>query len=142
MTVKQIPNWIGGEERGALAGEWFERVNPADGELIYKAARSSSADVDNAVASAKTAQPRWAETPAVARGEMLLNVAMALKQNREAVAEVVAAETGKSPKEALGETNGAIALGVFMAGEGQRLYGRTTTSGAANKYAMTIRQPG
>jgi acyl-CoA reductase-like NAD-dependent aldehyde dehydrogenase len=30
---------------------------------------------------------------------------------------------------------------VFMAGEGQRLYGRTTTSGAVNKYAMTIRQP-
>src|SRR5687767_9625291 len=28
-----------------------------------------------------------------------------------------------------------------MAGEGQRLYGRTTTSGAVNKYAMTIRQP-
>lgn len=141
MTVKQIPNWIGGEERGALSGEWFDKLNPANGELIYNAARSSAADVDNAVASAKTAQPRWAETPAVARGEMLLNVAMALKQNREAVAAVVAAETGKSPKDALGETNGAIALGVFMAGEGQRLYGRTTTSGAANKYAMTIRQP-
>ena len=141
MTVKQIPNWIGGEERGALSGEWFDKLNPANGELIYKAARSSSADVDNAVASAKNAQPRWAETPAVARGEMLLNIAMALKQNREAVAAVVAAETGKSPKDALGETNGAIALGVFMAGEGQRLYGRTTTSGAANKYAMTIRQP-
>ena len=141
MTVKQIPNWIGGEERGALSGEWFDKLNPAKGELIYKAARSSSADVDNAVASAKNAQPRWAETPAVARGEMLLNIAMALKQNREAVAEVVAAETGKSPKDALGETNGAIALGVFMAGEGQRLYGRTTTSGAVNKYAMTIRQP-
>jgi aldehyde dehydrogenase (NAD+) len=66
---------------------------------------------------------------------------MALKQNSKAVAEVVAAETGKSPKDALGETNGAIALGVFMAGEGQRLYGRTTTSGTVNKYAMTIRQP-
>jgi alpha-ketoglutaric semialdehyde dehydrogenase len=141
MTAKQIPNWIGGEERGTVSGEWFDKLNPANGELLYKAARSSSADIDNAVASAKAAQPRWAETPAVARGEMLLNVAMALKQNSKAVAEVVAAETGKSPKDALGETNGAIALGVFMAGEGQRLYGRTTTSGAANKYAMTIRQP-
>src|SRR6185369_16147613 len=26
-------------------------------------------------------------------------------------------------------------------GEGQRLYGRTTTSGTPNKYAMTVRQP-
>jgi aldehyde dehydrogenase (NAD+) len=141
MSVKQIPNWIGGEERGARSGDWLDKLNPANGELIYRAARSSSADIDDAVASAKAAQTPWAETPAVVRGEMLLNVAMALKQNREAVAEVVAAETGKSLKDALGETNGAIALGVFMAGEGQRLYGRTTTSGAANKYAMTIRQP-
>jgi aldehyde dehydrogenase (NAD+) len=28
-----------------------------------------------------------------------------------------------------------------MAGEGQRLYGRTTTSGVANKWAMTVRHP-
>src|ERR1044072_4824078 len=54
---------------------------------------------------------------------------------------VVAAETGKPAGGARGEVQGAIALARFMAGEGQRLYGRTTTSGAANKYAMTIRQP-
>jgi aldehyde dehydrogenase (NAD+) len=57
------------------------------------------------------------------------------------IAEIVAAETGKSYKEAYGETGGAIALGLFYAGEGQRLYGRTTTSGTPNKYATTIRQP-
>ena len=28
-----------------------------------------------------------------------------------------------------------------MAGEGRRLYGRTTTSAVLNKYAMTVRQP-
>ena len=31
--------------------------------------------------------------------------------------------------------------GSSSAGEGRRLYGRTTTSAVANKYAMTIRQP-
>jgi alpha-ketoglutaric semialdehyde dehydrogenase len=140
MIAKRIPNWIAGEQRSACSGEWFDKLNPATGQLIYQAARSASPDIDDAVSAAKAAQPLWAETPAVARGEMLLNVAMTLKQNREAVAEVVAAETGKSLKDALAETNGAISLGVFMAGEGQRLYGRTTTSGAANKYAMTLRQ--
>jgi aldehyde dehydrogenase (NAD+) len=109
--------------------------------VIYQAARSASVDIDSAVMAAKAAQQRWAAIPPVARGEILLNVAMALKERCDAVAEIVAMETGKSPKDALGETNGAISLGVFMAGEGQRLYGRTTTSGTANKYAMTIRQP-
>jgi aldehyde dehydrogenase (NAD+) len=64
-----------------------------------------------------------------------------LLARREEVARVVHLETGKSYKEALGETDGAIALGRFMAGEGQRLYGRTTTSGVPHKYAMTVRQP-
>jgi alpha-ketoglutaric semialdehyde dehydrogenase len=32
-------------------------------------------------------------------------------------------------------------LGLFYAGEGQRLYGRTTTSGTPDRYAMTVRQP-
>ena len=49
--------------------------------------------------------------------------------------------TGKSFDDALGETKGAISLGRFFAGEGQRLYGRTTTSGQKDKYAMTVRQP-
>jgi acyl-CoA reductase-like NAD-dependent aldehyde dehydrogenase len=53
----------------------------------------------------------------------------------------VAKETGKAPKEAFAEAGGAIALGRFFAGEGQRLYGRTTTSGTPDKYAMTVRQP-
>ena len=43
--------------------------------------------------------------------------------------------------DAYGETNGAIQLGLFFASEGQRLYGRTTTSGITNRYAITVRQP-
>lgn len=77
----------------------------------------------------------------VRRGQILHDLAMGLKQQRTAVAQIVARETGKSYKDALGETDGSVALGLFFAGEGQRLYGRTTTSGVAHKYAMTIRQP-
>ena len=64
-----------------------------------------------------------------------------MKEEREEIAGIVHLETGMSFQQALGETEGAIALGMFMAGEGRRLYGRTTTSGVPNKYAMTVRQP-
>src|SRR5204863_965310 len=50
-------------------------------------------------------------------------------------------ETGKSPKDARGETDGAIEMGYFVAGEGRRFYGRTMPSAVANRQAMTIRQP-
>jgi aldehyde dehydrogenase (NAD+) len=64
-----------------------------------------------------------------------------LQDRRADIAEVVAAETGKGLKNALLETEGAIQLGLFFAGEGQRLFGRTTTSGLPHKSAMTVREP-
>jgi alpha-ketoglutaric semialdehyde dehydrogenase len=138
---KEVPNWIDGREAPALSGDWFDKINPADGILLCRAARSLEMDVERTVAVAKDRQPAWASVPPVGRGEVLWAVTMALQSHRKEIARVVHLETGKSYKEALGETDGAVLLGKFMAGEGQRLYGRTTTSGVPNKYAMTIRQP-
>jgi len=137
----QIPNWIQGQERPALTGEMFDKLNPATGRQLCRVARSRAGDVLQAVRSARESQPAWAETPPVKRGEILHEMAERLKKRREEVAQIVALETGKSFKSALAETDGAVALGFFMAGEGQRLYGRTTTSGIPNRYALTVRQP-
>jgi aldehyde dehydrogenase (NAD+) len=137
----RVPSWIDGAEKGAAADEWFEKIDPASGKPIARVARSRATDVRVAIEGAKRAQPTWARLPGARRGEILHDVAMALRARREEVARVVAAETGKSLRLAQGETDGAVSLGLFMAGEGQRLYGRTTTSGVANRQAMTVRRP-
>ena len=136
-----LPNLIAGEARPARAGRTFAKLRPTDGQVLCEAARSDGADIADAVAAAQAAQPAWADTPAVRRGEILHAVANALLARREEMARVVAAETGKAPKDAAAETAGAASLGRFYAGEGQRLYGRTTTSGMANRQALTVRQP-
>jgi len=64
-----------------------------------------------------------------------------MRKHQDEIASIVSLETGMSFKQALGETGGAIAQGEFMAGEGRRFYGRTTTSAVPNKYAMVVRQP-
>ncbi len=137
----EIPNWIGGEERPAAGGELFDKLAPHDGRVICRVARSRAADVETAVATARKAQPAWAEIPPVERGSMLFAVCNLLEQRAEDVARIVALETGKSFRDALGETGGAIACGRFYAGEGQRLFGRTVASGTPNKHNMTMRQP-
>ncbi len=136
-----VPNWIGGEQLEAASAKTFDKLNPATGEVLCRVARSEAADIDRAVAAAKAAQPGWADVPPVQRGMILHEVVLALKARREEMARMVALETGKAFTEALGETDGAAALGLFYASEGQRLYGKTTTSGVANKKAMTVRQP-
>lgn len=141
MVPSFIPNWINGKETPAQGGEIFDKLNPHDGSVLCKVARSQKADVDAAVAAAKAAQAAWADTPAVRRGEILHEIVIRMKSRADEIARIVAAETGKSFKDAKGETGGAIQLGLFYASEGQRLYGRTTTSGVPNKSAMTIRQP-
>jgi aldehyde dehydrogenase (NAD+) len=136
-----MPNWIDGKEVPAAAGETFAKLNPHDGSELCRAARSRAADVEAAVQAARAAQPAWAETPPVQRGLILHDVVRAMIDRQDEIARVVAAETGKSYAAAYGETGGAIQCGLFYASEGQRLYGKTTTSGQANKYAMTVRQP-
>lgn len=142
MTIPQlIPNWINGREQMAVAEAVFPNLNPATGKILCQVARSQAIDIQQAVQSAKQAQPNWADIPPVQRGMILHEIVLGMKARQGEIAEIVAAETGKSYKDAYGETGGAIALGLFYASEGQRLYGRTTTSGTPNKYAMTVRMP-
>lgn len=125
----------------AVAGGELVKLAPATGATLCRVARSAGADVLGAVNAAKTAQPAWAATPPVQRGLLLHKIVNRLIARQDEMASVVATETGKSYKEAFGETGGAIQQGLFFASEGQRLYGRTTTSGVAAKYAMTVREP-
>lgn len=140
-AIAKVSNWIGGREVPAGSRAWISKMNPATGEPLSDVARSTAADVDHAVAAARDAYPGWSALTPVRRGEILLDVAMALRARRDEMARTVAMETGKGMKAALGETDGATALATFFAGEGQRLYGRTMPSGVPNKYAMTVRQP-
>jgi len=139
--VRTIGNVIGGEERAASGGGTFEKLAPATGEPISLVARSSAEDVGAAVAAAVAVQPDWAARPVEERGRILRRVAQLLERDRERVAAIVSAETGKSPKDAKGETDGATELGYFIAGEGRRFYGKTMPSATPNRSAMTIRQP-
>ena len=140
-TTALIANVIDGEERAAAGGESFAKLEPATGEVRSSVARSDGRDVEAAVAAARTAQPAWARRTVAERGNLLRRIAQLLERDSEALGATVAGETGKSPGDAAGEVGAAIEMGYFVAGEGRRFYGRTTTSGVANRQAMTVRQP-
>src|SRR5687768_3916955 len=118
-VAAEVGNWIDNTEQPAAGGGWIEKRNPATGGVLTHVARSSAVDVDRAVRSASAAQPEWGRTPGVERGIVLYRIADLLYRSRTEMARVVAAETGKSTSMALGETDAAVALGRFMAGEGQ-----------------------
>jgi aldehyde dehydrogenase (NAD+) len=141
VIPQTILNWIDGEECEAITGDTFGKLSPVSGKELGRVARSRVEDVQKAIQVARKAQPAWADSTPVYRGDLLYDIAQAMRKQQEEIAGIVSLETGMSFKQALGETGGAIAQGEFMAGEGRRLYGRTTTSAVPNKYAMVVRQP-
>jgi aldehyde dehydrogenase (NAD+) len=145
MLLTSIPsvvlNQVAGKDAAASDGRTFGKHDPATGRPLCQVARSSAEDIKAAVAAAKHAQPAWAATTVVKRGDILRQIALLMREHRSQLADLVARETGKSRKDALGETDAAIEMGFFVAGEGRRFYGQTTTSAVPNKSAMVVRQP-
>ena len=86
-------------------------------------------------------QPEWAARTVVSRGDQCREIALALRDQRDELSEIVATETGKSLDAARGETDAAIEMGFFTAGEGRRFYGRTTTASMDHRTVMSVRQP-
>jgi aldehyde dehydrogenase (NAD+) len=137
----QVLNWVDGREQASANGETFAKIDPATGETICQVARSRVGDIEAAVRAARRAYPGWRTLTPVARGDFIRSIASAMQERRDQFAEIVAGETGKSRKDARGEVGAAIEMGFFVAGEGRRSYGRTTTSAIPNKTAITVRQP-
>lgn len=140
-ATRTVGNVIAGAERGAASGATFEKLSPATGSVLSTVARSDRRDAGEAIAAAAEAQPAWARRTVAERGLIVRRIAGLLERDRDEIARVVAEETGKSPRDARGETDGAIEMGHFVAGEGRRFYGRTTTSAVPGRQAMTVRQP-
>src|SRR5271170_5325277 len=55
----RFQHFIGGEWQAPAAGEYFDTVDPSNGEKLASVAQGSAADVDAAVKAARAALPQW-----------------------------------------------------------------------------------
>jgi acyl-CoA reductase-like NAD-dependent aldehyde dehydrogenase len=141
LGATEHKNFIAGEWVGASAGETFDSVVPATGEIVGTFPRSAAADVDRAVGAAKAAFAEWRLVPAPKRAEVLYRFANLLADEKDAVAELMSREMGKVLLEAQGDVQEAIDMSLYMAGEGRRMFGHTTPSELRDKFQMSVRMP-
>jgi aldehyde dehydrogenase (NAD+) len=139
--TKTFQNYIGGEWVDAASGDTFESVSPANGDAIGVFPRSSTEDVDRAVAAAKDAWEDWRLVPAPERGQILYRFASLLIEEKADLTDLMSREMGKVKAEAGGDVQEAIDMSLYMAGEGRRLFGQTTPSELRDKFNMSIRAP-
>jgi alpha-ketoglutaric semialdehyde dehydrogenase len=142
MAHKSYMNLIGGNWVAAATGKTFQNVNPADhSDIVGEFPASGAEDVDLAVAAAKKAFATWRLTPAPKRAEILYRAGQLLRDRKEQLARDMTREMGKVLAETRGDVQEAIDEAFYVAGEGRRMFGKTTPSELQNKFAMSIRMP-
>ena len=85
--------------------------------------------------------PRGPSRPSSSAATSSATIALRLRERREELSAAVVAETGKPEALALAETDAAVEMGLFVAGEGRRFYGRTTTASMPHRTVLSVRRP-
>src|SRR5258707_468022 len=90
-------------------------VIPATEEVVAVAPRAERAQLEQAVAAAKAAFPRWSKTPVRDRGALLARVGDAVEVRQAEFAEILTAENGKPIAQAMFEMAAVVAAMRYYA---------------------------
>jgi acyl-CoA reductase-like NAD-dependent aldehyde dehydrogenase len=90
-------------------------INPATGRILTTAPRADRAQLDQAVAAAKTAFPDWSATPLRQRAARLARLAEALEGEQGDFARLLTQEQGKPLPQALDEIARSVATLRYFA---------------------------
>ncbi|HET8605645.1 MAG TPA: aldehyde dehydrogenase family protein [Gaiellaceae bacterium] len=115
-----------------VGGEVRELSEPASGEPLARAALAAEADVDRAVAAARSAlDGDWGRTPPSERSRLLHALADAIAANRKELAELEARNVGKAISSVKAELAGAIENFRFYASGIASIAGRSNPIGGS-----------
>jgi aldehyde dehydrogenase (NAD+) len=136
MTKDEILSALGIENvnPGGFAGEWvgsgddLEVFTPIDGSRLATVQQVTEDEYDVIVDRAQAAFLAWRKVPAPRRGEIVRQLGNKLRENKQALGELVTLEMGKIKAEGLGEVQEMIDICDFAVGLSRQLYGLTMTS--------------
>ena len=136
----EASHFIDGAYVEDAAGEAFDCVYPATGEVIARLHSATPAIIEQAVAAATRAQKDWARWRPVARGRVLRKAAEIIMDRNRELSELETLDTGKPLQETLyvDATSGAEAL-EFFGGLAASINGETVNLG--QDFAYTKRVP-
>jgi betaine-aldehyde dehydrogenase len=140
-TAETLSNFIDGE-RVASDAETEPVLNPATGEELARAPRSTPEDVDRAVRAARRAFDGWSTTTPAQRSQALLAIANVVEEHGEELARLEALNAGK-PIEAVKSDEIPVMVDNlrFFAGAARTLEGRAAGEYMEGYTSFTRREP-
>ncbi|XP_065352458.1 succinate-semialdehyde dehydrogenase [NADP(+)] GabD isoform X2 [Cloeon dipterum] len=125
----------------ASSGETFEVTNPANGQVLGQVPDMDVDDTEQAVNVAFEAFKTWEHTTAKERSVLLRKWYNLLEDNKDEIAQIMTAESGKPLSEAAGEVAYANGFIDWFSEEARRIPGEIVASPTQTKEMMMIRRP-
>jgi len=104
-------------------GKELVSYNPTTGEALAKVIQATPETYEKVASSAQQTFVNWREVPAPKRGEVVRDLADALREFKEPLGDLVTVEMGKIRAEGHGEVQEMIDICDFAVGQSRMLYG-------------------
>ena len=96
---RRFGHFINGSWLEPAAGQYFDTVDPSNGEKLASVAQGSAADVDAAVKAARTAFPKWQSLTPHTRARYLYAIARQIQKHSRRLAVLETMDNGKPIRE-------------------------------------------
>jgi len=132
---------VDGKWEASADGRFIPVENPARRQAIAEVPRAGAADVDRAVRAAAKAFASWKNVPPRERGRLLMKIADSMEAESEALAKLIATETGNALRtQSRPEAKGTADLFRYFGGLASELKGETVPLGE-HVLSYTRREP-
>ncbi|MFA9418223.1 aldehyde dehydrogenase family protein [Natrinema sp. HArc-T2] len=136
----QYDLWIGGDKWSAGSDDRLAVVNPATEEPLADVAMGTTDDVDAAVENARDAFESWQRRPPKERTRILTDIAAAIREETDRLAQIETLENGKPLAEAREQVERCARHFEYYAGIADKIQGESIP--LSEEYVdYTVREP-
>ena len=133
--------FIDGKWQKSLNGETYNVINPATEEILGKASKANSKDIQNALKSASSGLKIWSNTSPWERAKIIRKISELIRKRVDVLSKWLTLEVGKPLSEGPGEINGAADIFEWNSEETKRIFGETNQSRFPNTRIIVSYQP-
>ena len=133
--------FIDGKWQKSASGETYDVLNPATEELIGKASKANSEDIQKALKSAEKGLKIWRSTSPWERSKIIRKISELMRQRVNILSKWLTLEVGKPLTEGPGEIGGAADIFEWNSEETKRIFGEINQSRFPNTKIHVIYQP-
>ncbi len=138
---EKFGQFIDGKWQKSSSGETYEVINPATEEVIGKASKANSQDIQNVLKSAESGLKIWKNTSPWERAKIIRKISELIRQKVDILSKWLTLEVGKPISEGPGEVAGAADIFEWNSEETKRIFGEINQSRFPNSRINVIYQP-